>query len=189
MKIIQICGTNGAGKTTLVKNLLANGDFERDYIEIDGKTKEYWFDGEIAVIGKYNSANCCGVDAGNYTGETLLKAIQAVAEQIEPEIIVFEDVRFGCSFAFKQKLAYFAQIGGYKYVLVNLIARLEITCERVLNRSGNVNADYDAMRGKARGVINSSRKAAACGAKVLFYDTGKNGKGDTLAFLLGVING
>lgn len=189
MKIIQICGTNGAGKTTLVKNLLANGDFERREISIEAKAKEYWFDGEIAVVGKYNQANCCGVDAGNYSGQTLITTIQSVAQTEKPEIIVFEDVRFGGSFAFKQKLAEIAQKNGWDYVLVNLIAGLEITCDRVLNRSGNVNADYDAMRSKARGVINSSRKASSCGARVLFFDTGKNGKGNTLAFLLGVING
>lgn len=188
MKVIQICGTNGAGKTTLVKNLLDNGDFDRMEIVVGKERKEYWHDGEIAVIGKYNAANCCGVDAGNYSAEVLLMTIDSIGTQIKPGIIVFEDVRFGASYAFKEKLLALAKKNCWKYVIVNLIADLECTCNRVLNRSENMSADYDAMRSKARGVINSSRKAREAGARALFFDTGKNNQGNTLAFLQGVIN-
>lgn len=188
MKVIQICGTNGAGKTTLVKNLLSNGDFERTEIDVEGVQKEIWGDGEITVIGKYNQANCCGVDAGNYSGDILLKTIENVIHTANPKVIVFEDVRFGGSFTFKEKLLNLAKRNGAMYILVNLILSPEISCDRVLNRSGNVGADYDAMISKARGVIRSSRKAAEIGAKVLFFDTGKNDKAAAWRFLLNVIN-
>lgn len=189
MKIIQICGTNGVGKTTLVKNLLANGDFEKSYALIDGVQKEYWFDGEIAVVGKYNNANCCGVDAGNYSTDVLLKTLESVITTVRPDVIVFEDVRFGGSFAFKERMYKLASKRNYTYVIVNLIASPECYCDRVLNRSGRLNNDYDAMISKARGVIKSSKKAGDIGAKVLFFDTGKNDQGETLRFLLNVING
>ena len=189
MKIIQICGTNGVGKTTLMKNLLANGNFEKNAVSIDGVQKEYWFDGEIAVVGKYNDANCCGVDAGNYSGEVLLKTLDKVITEVKPDVVVFEDVRFGGSFAFKERLNKLTRQRKCAYTLVNLIASPECSCNRVLNRSGRMNADYDAMISKARGVIKSSRKAANLGARALFFDTGVNGQGETLRFLLNVING
>lgn len=188
MKIIQICGTNGTGKTTLVKNLLLSGGFLKMQSVIDGKSREWWYDGKTIVIGKYNSNNCCGVDAGNYTGEELLSTIKAVIQQEQPLTVVFEDVRYGSVFSFKQKLKSVADSLSYDYYLLNLIADLDVSCNRVLDRSGNSKANYDAMRQKARGVIYSTRKAEKIGAKALFCDTGKADKQTVLNLLRGVIN-
>ncbi len=189
MKIIQICGTNGVGKTTLVKGLLTAGNFLKLNQEVSGISREWWYDGKVAVIGKYNDRNCCGVDAGNYSGDELIKTIKAVVARNRPEIVLFEDVRFGGGFTFKQKLKKAADEVGYEYYLMALIASLECSCERVLNRSGNVDADYDAMRSKARGVINSTKKAGEIGAKVVFCDTEKNDKAAVLGVLRRIING
>lgn len=188
MKIIQICGTNGVGKTTLVKGLLTSGNFLKLNQEVSGISREWWFDGKVAVVGKYNDRNCCGVDAGNYSGDELIKTLKAVIARQRPEVILFEDVRFGGAFAFKQKLKKAAYDVGYDYYLMALIASLECSCDRVLNRSGNVDADYDAMRSKARGVINSTKKAKEIGAKVVFCDTEKHDKAEVLNMLRRIIN-
>lgn len=188
MKIIQICGTNGVGKTTLVKGLLTSGNFLKLNQEVSGISREWWFDGNVAVIGKYNAQNCCGVDAGNYSGDALIATIKAVIARNRPDVVLFEDVRFGGGFTFKQKLKAAADEVGYDYYLLALIADLDISCNRVLNRSGNVDADYDAMRSKARGVINSTKKAGAIGAKTVFCDTGKNDRAGVLNVLRRIIN-
>lgn len=188
MKIIQICGTNGVGKTTLVKGLLSSGNFLKLSQECEGKSREWWYNGRVAVVGKYNDRNCCGVDAGNYSGDALIATIKAVIARNKPEVLLFEDVRFGGAFTFKQKLKKTADELGYDYYLMALIASLECSCDRVLNRSGNEDADYDAMRSKARGVINSSKKAGAIGAKVVFCDTEKNDKAAVLNVLRRIIN-
>lgn len=188
MKIIQICGTNGVGKTTLVKGLLTTGNFLKLNQEVSGVSREWWFDGKVAVVGKYNEANCCGVDAGNYSGDELIKTIKAIIARNRPEAILFEDVRFGGGFTFKQKLKKAADEVGYEYYLLALIADLDVSCNRVLNRSGNADADYDAMRSKARGVINSTKKAGEIGAKTVFCDTGKHDKAGVLTVLRRIIN-
>lgn len=188
MKIIQICGTNGVGKTTLVKGLLSAGNFLKLNQEVSGISREWWYDGRVAVVGKYNEANCCGVDAGNYSGDELIKTIKAIIARNKPQTILFEDVRFGGGFTFKQKLKKAADEVGYDYYLMALIASLECSCDRVLNRSGNRDADYDSMRSKARGVINSTKKAGEIGAKVIFCDTEKHDKGEVLTMLRRVIN-
>jgi hypothetical protein len=188
MKIIQICGTNGVGKTTLVKGLLSSGNFLKLNQEVSGISREWWFDGKVAVVGKYNDRNCCGVDAGNYSGDELIKTIVAIIQRNRPETVLFEDVRFGGGFTFKQKLKKAADGVGYDYYLMALIASLECSCNRVLNRSGNIDADYDSMRSKARGVINSTKKAGTIGAKIVFCDTEKNDKAAVLNVLRRVIN-
>ena len=188
MKIIHICGTNGVGKTTLVKGLLTTGNFLKLNQEVSGVSREWWFDGHIAVVGKYNAQNCCGVDAGNYSGDALIDTLCAIIKRTRPETILFEDVRFGGGFTFKQKLKKAADEVGYDYYLMALIASLECSCNRVLNRSGNRDADYDAMRSKARGVINSTKKAGEIGAKVVFCDTEKNSKAEVLNVLRRIIN-
>lgn len=188
MKIIQICGTNGVGKTTLVKNLLASGNFMKMSQAVEGVSKEFWFDGRVAVVGKYNDRNCCGVDAGNYSGDVLIKTISAIIALYRPAVLLFEDVRFGGNFTFKQKMKTFADGVGYDYYLLALFASLECSCNRVLNRSGNIDADYDAMRSKARGVIKSTKKAGEIGAKVFFCDTEKNDKAAVLRRLKMVID-
>ena len=188
MKIIQICGTNGVGKTTLVKGLLTTGNFLKLKQEVSGVSREWWYDGKTAVIGKYNAQNCCGVDAGNYSGDALIATIRAIIAKNRPETILFEDVRFGGGFTFKQKLKRVADEVGYEYYLLALIASLECSCDRVLNRSGNRDADYDSMRGKARGVINSTKKAEQIGAKAVFCDTEKHNKAEVLEVLRRVIN-
>ena len=188
MKIIQICGTNGVGKTTLVKGLLAAGNFLKLNQEVSSISREWWFDGRVAVVGKYNDRNCCGVDAGNYSGEELIKTVKAIIQSNNPEVILFEDVRFGGNYSFKQKMKQAADAVGYDYYLLALFADLECSCNRVLNRSGNADADYDAMRSKARGVIKSTRKAHEIGAKVVFCDTGKNDKAAVLRRLMLIIN-
>lgn len=187
MKIIQICGTNGVGKTTLVKGLLTSGNFLKLNQEVSGVTREWWFDGNVAVIGKYNDRNCCGVDAGNYSGDALIATIRAIILRNKPNVVLFEDVRFGGAFTFKQKLKQTADDLGCDYYIMALIASLECSCDRVLNRSGNIDADYDAMRGKARGVIKSTKKAAELGAKIVFCDTEKNDKAAVLNRLKRVI--
>lgn len=189
MKIIQICGTNGTGKTTLMKNLLRSGKFLKMSVDVDGKSREWWFDGKVAVIGKYNSANCCGVDAGNWTGEALIKAIDTLIAKYGPKALLFEDVRFGGSYDFKKRVKQIAEKAGYEYSLFALTARFETLAARVLNRTGNSNANYDAMRSKARQVIISSRKIQQDGARVVFVDTGDVGPEQALNILVGEING
>lgn len=188
MKIIQICGTNGVGKTTLVKGLLSSGNFLKLNQDVDGVSREWWFNGKTAVIGKYNDRNCCGVDAGGYTGDALISTIKAVIMRNRPQSVLFEDVRFGSGFAFKQKLKAAADEIGYDYYVLALIASLECSCDRVLNRSGNADADYDAMRSKARGVINSTKKVGQSGARIVFCDTEKKNKQEVLAVLRRIIN-
>ena len=158
------------------------------YQEVSGVSREWWFDGKVAVIGKYNDRNCCGVDAGNYSGDELIKTVKTIAVRNRPEVILFEDVRFGGNFTFKQKMKDAADEVGYEYYLLALFASLECSCNRVLNRSGNIDADYDAMRSKARGVIKSTKKAQEIGAKVVFCDTGKNDKAAVLQRLKLLIN-
>lgn len=188
MKIIQICGTNGVGKTTLVKGLLASGKYMKMTQVVDAVPHEWWYNGDVAVVGKYNDRNCCGVDAGNYSGEVLIKTIAAIIAQNRPRVLLFEDVRFGGNFTFKQKMKTFADSVGYEYCLLALFASLECSCNRVLNRSGNIDADYDAMRSKARGVIKSTKKAAEIGARAVFCDTEKNDRQAVLQRLKAVIN-
>lgn len=188
MKIIQICGTNGVGKTTLVKNLLASDRFMRLAQVVNGVSREWWFNGNVAVVGKYNDQNCCGVDAGNYSGDGLAATIEAIISRYKPNVVLFEDVRFGGSFVFKQKLKHVADIVGYDYYILALIADLDVSCNRVLNRSGNANANYDSMRSKARTVINSTKKAQEIGAKTVFLNTGENSKIEVLNVLWRIIN-
>lgn len=189
MKIIQICGTNGVGKTTLVKGLLASSPFVKLQQEVGGKSKEYWFNGKTLIVGKYNDANCCGVDAGGYSADQLLETIRAVIINQRPETLLFEDVRFGSGFAFKQRLKTLADELGYDYIVMALYASLECSCNRVLNRSGNVDADYDAMRSKARGVIKSTKKAGEIGARAVFCNTETNDPARVLDILRRLING
>ena len=80
MKVVQVCGTNGTGKTTLVKGLLTTGRFLRMELQIDGEVKEWWFDGDVAVIGRYASNNCCGVDSSKYSGDQLIKVIDTILD-------------------------------------------------------------------------------------------------------------
>lgn len=188
MKIIQICGTNGVGKTTLVKGLLASGNFLKLSQEVSGVSREWWYNGKVAVVGKYNNRNCCGVDAGGYGGDELIQTIKEIIGRNRPEVILFEDVRFGSGYNFKEKLKKAADAVGYEYYLLALIASLECSCNRVLNRSGNADANYDAMRGKARAVITSTRRAAEIGAKAFFCDTEKNDRAAVLNFLRRIIN-
>ena len=189
MKIIQICGSNGTGKTTLVKNLIRGGKFLKMNVVIDGKNREWWYDGRIAVIGKYNSANCCGCDAGNYTGETLINVISALILAYRPNVILFEDVRFGGSYTFKTRAMRIAKENGYEYCSFVLMARFETLCKRVLGRTGNENVNFDQIRSKARQVISSSRKIHDDGASVVWVDTEKYSTEDILSCLRGVING
>lgn len=188
MKIIQICGTNGVGKTTLVKGLLNSGNFLKLYQEVSGVSREWWFDGKVAVVGRYNESNCCGVDAGKYHGNELIKTIATIVRRENPETVLFEDVRYGGSFLFKKRLKEFADSAGYDYYILALTASLECSCGRVLNRSGNMDADYDAMRSKARGVINSTKKAGNNGVKIAFCDTEKKNRIEVLDFLRCIIN-
>ena len=101
MKVIQICGTNGVGKTTLVKGLLNTGKFLRMELPIDGERKEWWFDGQVAVIGRYAQNNCCGVDASKYSADQLIKVIDTILAVYEPSTVIFEDIRFGGSYTDK----------------------------------------------------------------------------------------
>lgn len=189
MKIIQICGTNGVGKTTLVKGLLSSGNFTKLNIEVDGVSREWWYDGNTAVIGKYNDRNCCGVDAGNYSVDGLIDTIKAVICQNKPDCVLFEDVRMGTSYAFKDKLLRTADVVGYEFNVLALIASLECSCNRVMERTGNPGANYDAMRGKARAVINTTKRIGEQGAKVFFIDTEKNSKTAVLNTLRRLTNG
>ena len=188
MKIIQICGTTGVGKTSLVKGLLSSGSFLKLSQEVSGVSREWWYNGKVAVVGKYNERNCCGVDASGYSGDELIKTIKEIIARNRPEVILFEDVRFGSGFKFKQKLKKAADEVGYDFYLLALIASLECSCDRVLNRSGNADADYDAMRSKARGVINSSKKAKEIGANVVFCNTETHDKAGVLNVLRRIIN-
>ena len=168
--------------------MLTTGNFLKLNQEVSGVSREWWYDGHTAIVGKYNDRNCCGVDAGNYSGDALIATLKSIIGRNRPEVILFEDVRFGCAFTFKQKLKKAAEDFGYDYYIMALIASLECSCDRVLNRSGNIDADYDSMRGKARGVIKSSKKAGEIGAKVIFCDTEKNDKAAVLNRLKRIIN-
>lgn len=183
MTIIQICGTNGTGKTTLVRNLMATGDYEHRTMMINGKPKDYYTDGKTLVIGKYGTANCGGVDAGNWNKHDLMTAIDILVQTECPETLIFEDIRFGGSGVFKQELATYAISNGHRYTIITLTAPAECTCNRVLNRSGNRDANYDRMLQKAKSIYRSSQRAKQYGAKVVVVDTEKNDEIQTAEIL------
>lgn len=188
MKVIQICGTNGTGKTTLVKGLLTSGSFLRMKLPIDGETKEWWYDGKVAVIGRYASNNCCGVDADKYSGDQLLKVIDTILTAYAPMTIVFEDMRLGCTYSFKQKARQCAERHGGEFVAIALTAELNTISKRVIGRSGNPNVDFDRMRQKQRQCITSVRKISDEGAKAYIIDTERKSKSELLRALKGIIN-
>ena len=139
--------------------------------EIDGIKREWWFDGSTAVIGKYNSRNCCGVDASHYTAEGLIRAIKAISAQEKPNAIIFEEVRLGGLYSFKTRLRKEIENIGGEYMLVTLIASFETMAKRVVKRTGNENVNFDAMRSKGASAIRSSRKAQEDGVRVVWIDT------------------
>jgi len=188
VKIIQICGTNGTGKTTLMKNLLHSGKFLKMSVSVDGKSREWWFDGQVAVVGKYNAFNCCGVDAGNYTNDSLTHVIEHVLRNYKPKTLLFEDVRYGGLFSFKQKMNEIAKTHGYTYCAFSLIASLPCIAKRVIDRSGNDGCNFDQMRSKARQVIKSTQRVAELGAEAVWVDTEKNPPDAVLSILRGVID-
>ena len=129
-KVIQICGTNGTGKTTLVKGLLNSGKFVRKELRVQGNTKEWWYDGKVAVIGKYNQANCCGVDAGNYSGDQLLNTIDIILTNYRPKKLLFEDMRYGGSYTFKKNARDISEKHEYEYIALTLLASLKTACRK-----------------------------------------------------------
>lgn len=171
MKIIQICGTNGTGKTTLVKGLLRGGAFRQICLRIEGKQKELWYDGHVAIIGRYTENKCCGVDTESYTSKQLLKAVDAVLGLYRPLVLLFEDMRFGCLYSFKSRLKEVAEKHKYEYTVVALLASLETISNRVIDRSGNIYVDFDRMMSKQRQCITSAHKIKADGARVVMLDT------------------
>lgn len=189
MKVIQICGTNGTGKTTLVKGLLTSGNFLRMELQIDGEVKEWWYDGEVAVIGRYTRNNCCGVDAGNYSGEQLIKVIDTILAVYEPKAVVFECLMFGLSYKFKQNLFEVSKRHNRSYVVITLTAALTTLSERVIRRTGNENVNFDGVNSKMRQAINSTRLIQADGATAYIIDTEQKSKKEILDFLKVVLNG
>lgn len=188
-KVIQICGTNGTGKTTLVKGLLNGGKFKRKELLVGGEPKEWWYDGKIAVIGKYNQANCCGIDAGKYTGEQLLRVIEKIVVGYRPYAVIFEDIRFGSSYTFKKKALGIAEKYGAEYISATLVASLETVSRRVIERTGNESVNFDAVRSKARQVIRSSKKIETEGAKVFFICADNIDKKAVLLKFRGILYG
>lgn len=171
-KVIQICGTNGAGKTTLMKSLLSRDSYDRCFINVDGVEREYWRNiNNNVVIGKYCDNNCCGVDAGDYSGDALIRTIIKVACSIKPFAILFEDMRFGASYTFKEKLMNATKLISYDYVSIALIAPPEVVCDRVYMRSKNADVNYDSIIQRQMRVIRSNKKIHGLGAKCLYYDT------------------
>lgn len=189
MKVIQICGTNGTGKTTLVKGLLTTGNFLRMELPIDGEAKEWWYDGQVAVIGRYAQNNCCGVDAGKYSGEQLLKVLDTILAVYGPTAVVFEDVRFGGSYSFKVRARDCASRYGYEYIAIALTASLKTVSERVINRSGNESVNFDNMLSKAKCVIRSTQKIKNDGSNVFFFDTDKLDKQSVLSKVRVIVYG
>ena len=157
-------------------------------VMLDGKAREWWFDGKIAVVGKYNASNCCGVDAGNYTNDSLKNVIEYVLRNYKPKTLLFEDVRYGGLFSFKQKMNEIAGKNGYTYCAFTLIASLPCIAKRVINRSGNEECNFDQMRSKARQVIKSTQRVAELGAEAVWVDTEKKQPDAVLAILRGVID-
>ena len=188
MKVIQICGTNGTGKTTLVKGLLTSGNFLRMELPIDGEAKEWWYDGEVAVIGRYASNNCCGVDASKYSGDQLIRVIDTILAVYVPKTVVFEDMRLGCTYSFKQKAKQCAERHAGEYAVIALTAELNTISTRVIGRSGNPNVDFDRMRHKQRQCITSTRKIGNDGAKVYIVDTERKSKAELLLAIKAIIN-
>lgn len=185
MTVIQICGTNGVGKSTLVRSLLPH--LFRDEIMIDGEKREVWKDDRITVIGKYNERACGGIDAGGYTTETLSATLRAVMRS-RPRYIVFEDANFGSTYAFKKRVRKTAEQAGGKYICVTLYASELAIVERIIERSGNEDRNFDSIIGKQRSVIRTSRKMQADGAAALFIDTTNKGKQEVADILFEVMH-
>ena len=171
MKVIQICGTNGTGKTTLVKGLLNSGAFLRMDLPVGGENKEWWYDGEVAVIGRYGRNNCCGLDAGNYSGEQIYKHLDVILSVYEPNAVVFEDVRYGTLYSFKSRMRTIAEKHGGTFCVVALYMPLERAAERVFERTGNESINIDAIRSKQVQVLRSTRKIQSEGVEAHFIDT------------------
>lgn len=188
MKVIQICGTNGTGKTTLVKGLLTSGKFLRMELPIDGEVKEWWYDGEVAVIGRYASNNCCGVDAGNYSGEKLIAVIERLINNHRPKVILYEGLIFCKLMSFSERVKEVAYNNGYQYLMITLIASLQTIHDRILKRSGNPNVNFDRMRSNQMLNIRNAKKMAADGVRVLLIDTEYKSAKETLRALKKLIN-
>lgn len=173
MKIIQICGTNGTGKTTLVKNFLKKGAFHKMKGNIPGKEFVWWYNGSVAVIGNYKSTSCCGIDGGKFTGETLLNAVKSIGTIYRPEIVLFEDVLIGSSYAFKARVFEYARETGSEYAVLALTAPFEVLTNRIIERSGNTDRHFDNIRSKGRQIIASTKRIRDDGAEAVFCDTSK----------------
>lgn len=189
MKVIQICGTNGVGKTTLARKVLTSSPFKRYEVCAAGENKEVWFDGDTAIIGRYGTANCGGVDADGYLTEILLETILRTIREFKPRVLMFEDYRYGSVYNFKRRVHEIARGNGYEYIVFLLVADPKTIVERIIGRSGNENRNFDAKIELQKACIRSAKRIARDGVKVKVIDTGKSTRQEVADALSEVMNG
>lgn len=178
MKIIQIRGINGSGKSTVAREYIENGHFVVREQSLAGSQYSYCYDGETAIIGRYDVRECGGVDGEIRDGDELKNLIVRIAKEVKPETLVFEGIMYGKSFQFSYDIHKWAKAMGHKYIALCLMPSFDEAMLRVWNRNGGKPVNVEALENGYRACIKSNSKLRAMGVDVRIVDTGNIPKGE-----------
>lgn len=171
MKIIHVRGVNGVGKTTAVREYIEKGHFRVETTFLRGKQYFYHWDGETAILGRYDERVTGGVD-GYIKDATELKDIIAyIARGIRPRTLVFEGVMYGKTFNFTYEIYNLARALKADFLAICLVPPFDTAMERVWERNGGKDVRVENLERMYKQAITANAKLRMAGVPTRDYDT------------------
>lgn len=164
----------GSGKTSVVREFIARGNFEVEFIEVFGKKLPYTIDKSrnIIITGRYDIRICGGVDGiiknKHVCTEYLMKLIR-----LNANVIVFEGVMYGMTFKFSNDLNNLCKLFKYNYIAIDLFAPFDVVINRILGRNGGKPIKVEAVEKQYTRGHKATQKLISAGVNAKFVDTEK----------------
>lgn len=141
--VIQLRGTNASGKSTAMRQYCAARGLKPTWLDTSPKRTKIMSDGKISVLGWYQPYSIAeGCDAALSGRAQLLSALEALFKRGQ-EVVAFEGMIYSNTYLLPTRVDRLAKKYGYKFIACFLACSYTTELQRLMNRNGGKDIDFD----------------------------------------------
>lgn len=172
--VINVRGINASGKSTAVREWCIAHSLKPVAIRFQGQEYRVMTNGREYALGWYKPySESEGLDSMKSDKDEFKLFLHWFLRKYRPDVVVYEKQIWATTFKLTNEISCICRKYGYKFAAVLMQIGYEDALNRLYNRNGGKDTDFNNFDGRYKAVYTSARTIAEHGIPLFYVDSMK----------------